>query len=65
MIYLENERRTLFINPELNPEPSSFQQDLLVIEDMHILIYKTFEKLGIYKIIHKKFFASFASSAVR
>ena len=54
MICLKNERRTLFINPELNPEPSSFQQDLLVIEKMHILIYKTVEKLRIYKIIYKK-----------
>ncbi len=40
MTYLENERRTLFINPELNPEPSSFQQDLLVILLTDLLIYK-------------------------
>jgi len=40
MTYLENERRTLFINPELNPEPSSLQQDLLVILLYDLLIYK-------------------------
>jgi len=49
MIYLKNERRTLFINPELNPEPSSFQQDLLVILLNDLLIYKILS--DIWKII--------------
>ncbi len=46
MTYLKNEGRTLFINPELNPEPSSFQQDLLVILLNDILIYKILFDLG-------------------